>query len=177
MESQDRVIAATRAVMERGGIKDVTIRRVAQELGKSTTVITHYFPSRQALVRETLAHSLDISKQTAEQIIEAADDKLWAFLEWSISEEHRDLWSAIISGHAAGLDPEVSAQVEDLLAWWDEKLQQLLEGRIAGNYSESECCDIIGVAVEGILLTASRGTPSGMSGDEVLRALVSPLLR
>lgn len=177
MESQDRVIAATRAVMERGGIKDVTIRRVAQELGKSTTVITHYFPSRQALVRETLAHSLDISKQTAEQIIEAADDKLWAFLEWSISEEHRDLWSAIISGHAAGLDSEVSAQVEDLLTWWDEKLQQLLVGRIAGRYSESECCDIIGVAVEGILLTASRGTPSGMSGEEVLRALVAPLLR
>ena len=41
MGMPEQVIEATLKVIELGGVKEVTVRRVAEELGRSTTVITH----------------------------------------------------------------------------------------------------------------------------------------
>lgn len=177
MESKDRVINATLSVIESGGVKEVTIRRVAQELGRSTTVITHYFSNRQELIAATLDQSLLASKNAALGSIEHSDDRLWAFLDWSISEEHGALWEALIAAHAAGLDPEVSKHVEDLLAWWDDLLLELLNERNLQGSISLEVCDIIGVVVEGILLNSSRPTYSGITGTQLLRKAVGHLLQ
>lgn len=176
MESQDRVIEATLRVIKSEGLKGVTVRRVAQELGKSTTVITHYFANRQVLLETTLARALGESRASAEAAIRDASDPLWAFLDWSISEEHSELWEALLAAYAAGIDEEVSRQVDALLQWWDERFKTLLAGRESGGYSPAEICDIAGVVVEGILLTQNFASPSGISGKKVLRATLSSLI-
>jgi len=45
-----RVAAAARAVIAREGLEATSVRRVAREAGSSTTVVTHYFEDKQALL-------------------------------------------------------------------------------------------------------------------------------
>lgn len=57
------VSAAVWRVLARDGFGGLTLRAVAAEMGASTGLLTHYFPSKQALVR----HALEIAgERTAE---------------------------------------------------------------------------------------------------------------
>jgi AcrR family transcriptional regulator len=48
------VAAAARAVIARDGLDATSVRRVAAEAGSSTTVVTHYFADKQALLRAAI---------------------------------------------------------------------------------------------------------------------------
>lgn len=50
VERRARVAAAARAVIARDGFDGTTVRRVAAEAGSSTTVVTHYFADKEALL-------------------------------------------------------------------------------------------------------------------------------
>ena len=111
-----------------------------------------------------------------EAAVQGADDQLWAFLDWAISPEHAELWETLMAAHVAGVDEEVSNQVESLLNWWDAKFQALVSGRAAPGYTPAQLCDIAGTVVEGILLSPSGGAVSGISGKQILRATLSSLV-
>ena len=51
VERRARVAAAARAVIARDGLDATSVRRVAAEAGSSTTVVTHYFQDKQALLQ------------------------------------------------------------------------------------------------------------------------------
>jgi hypothetical protein len=105
------------------------------------------------------------------------DDKLWAFMNWSISAQHRRVWLQLVAAYLAGHDPHVSTQIDEFIDWWEEHLLQLLDGRVASGRTNQELCDIIGVVVEGILLSSNREFASGLTSEQLLRATISPLLR
>jgi len=46
-------------VLARHGFDGLTLRAVAAEMGASTGLLTHYFPSKQALIR----HALQVSEE------------------------------------------------------------------------------------------------------------------
>ena len=50
VERRAAVAAAARAVIAREGLDGTTVRRVAAEAGSSTTVVTHYFADKEALL-------------------------------------------------------------------------------------------------------------------------------
>lgn len=50
VERRAQVATAARAVIARDGLDAATVRRVAAEAGSSTTVVTHYFADKQALL-------------------------------------------------------------------------------------------------------------------------------
>lgn len=177
MGMPEQVIEATLKVIEEGGIKDVTVRKVADAIGRSTTVITHYFPTREHLLEAALTRSFVQSKEQAMQFIQDSDDKLWAFMNWSVSAQHRRVWLQLVAAYLAGLDPHVSRQIDEFVNYWNEQLLILLEGRVAPGRTNQELCDIIGVVVEGILLSSGREHVSGLNPEQILRATISPLLR
>jgi AcrR family transcriptional regulator len=49
-ERRAEVAAAARAVIAREGLEGASVRRVAAEAGSSTTVVTHYFADKDALL-------------------------------------------------------------------------------------------------------------------------------
>jgi AcrR family transcriptional regulator len=173
----EQVIEATLRVIEAGSVKEVTVRRVAQELGRSTTVITHYFPTREALLDAALSKSFSLSKEQALSHINQSEDGLWNFLNWSVSAEHRKVWLQLVTAYLAGLDPQISKQIDEFIDWWDAQLLGLLEGRVAAGRERQELCDMIGVVVEGILLSSDRALVSGLASEELLRGIVAPLLK
>jgi len=177
MDMPEQVIEATLKIIEEGGIKDVTVRKVAEKIGRSTTVVTHYFPTREHLLEAALTKSFVHSKEQALQFIQDNDDKLWAFMNWSISAQHRRVWLQLVAAYLAGHDPHVSKQIDEFIDWWEEHLLKLLDGRVAPGRTNQELCDIIGVVVEGILLSSGREHASGLNPEQILRATISPLLR
>jgi AcrR family transcriptional regulator len=50
VERREAVARAARAVIARDGLDGASVRRVADELGSSTTAVTHYFSSREELM-------------------------------------------------------------------------------------------------------------------------------
>ena len=177
MGMPEHVIEATLRIIETGGIKDVTVRRVAVEIGRSTTVVTHYFPSREHLLEAALTTSFAQSKLQAMQFMQGSDDTLWAFLDWSVSAQHRKVWLQLVAAYLAGLDPHVATLVDEFIDWWEDQLVTLLDDRVVPGRTHQELCDIIGVVVEGILLSSDRKLASGMNAEQLLRATISPLLK
>ena len=177
MGMPEQVIEATLKVIEVGGVKEVTVRKVAEELGRSTTVITHYFPTREDLLDAALTQSFAQSKEQALLFMQGSKDELWAFLLWSVSAEHRKVWLQLVAAYLAGLDPHVSKQLDEFVTWWDDQLLQLLKKRGVPGKTSQELCDVIGVVVEGILLSSDRDLSSGMNSEKLLRTVISPLLK
>jgi AcrR family transcriptional regulator len=177
MGMPEQVIEATLKVIEEGGVKDVTVRKVADQLGRSTTVVTHYFPTREALLEAALTESFSRSRDQALLFIQGSKDELWAFMNWSVSAEHRRVWLQLVTAYLAGLDPQISKQIDEFIDWWDDQLLTLLKGRVAPGRSAQELCDIIGVVVEGILLSSDRELSSGLKAEQIIKATISPLLK
>jgi hypothetical protein len=48
---------------------------------------------------------------------------------------------------------------------------------VAPGRSAQELCDIIGVVVEGILLSSDRDLASGLKAEQIIKATISPLLK
>jgi hypothetical protein len=74
------------------------------------------------------------------------------------------------------LDQQISGQIDEFIQWWDAELLKLLEGRVPPGRSSQELCDMIGVIVEGILLSSDRPLVSALKEEDLLKAIVSPLL-
>lgn len=176
MGMPEQVVEATLMVIEDGGVKDVTVRKVAETLGRSTTVVTHYFPTREDLLEAALTHSFAQSKEEALLFINSGGDDLWAFLNWSVSTQHRKVWLQLVVADLAGLDPQISQQIDEFIDWWDKRLLELLKDRVAPGRTRKELCDIIGVIVEGILLSSDREFASGLTAEDLLSVTISPFL-
>jgi hypothetical protein len=86
------------------------------------------------------------------------------------------VWLQLVVAHIAGLDPQISQQIDEFIDWWDDQLRELLKDRVAPGRTSQELCDIIGVVVEGILLSSDTAFASGLTPEELLFATVSPLI-
>lgn len=82
---RQEIIEATIAVISDSGLRGVTFRSVADRLGGSTTVVTHYYPTIKDLVDDLtvrLIESWDEELAALEAGVEDPYQRLWTFLEW-----------------------------------------------------------------------------------------------
>ena len=176
MSIRDDVVRATLRVIATDGFKAVTIRRVAAEVNRSTTAVTHYFTDRDALLRETVRDALTERRSAADGIINDSEDQVWAFLEWSIDADHDGVWSAVVAASAAGIEPEIVEEARRFDEWWTDRLCRLLEGRCAENIDPRLLAEAIGVAVDGFVLGLGISDTNTSERHRLLHILVNPLL-
>ena len=174
---RDRAIrSATLRVIAREGVGRVTIRGVAAELGTSTTAVTHYVATRDALLEQSIGQALEARKEELRQLVADAEDPLWAAILWSVDADPDGLWPALVAARAAGIEPVVTKLVDEFDEWWTRLITDFARGRAAPGLSPSEVADAVGIVVDGLLLGAGAG--SGPSGHRhhLTRVLVRPLL-
>jgi AcrR family transcriptional regulator len=159
MSVRDEVKEATIRVIATEGVPAVTIRRVAREVGRSTSAITHYFADRDQLLREAVTETLTEMQEQVEASLLTADDPLMTFLEWSIEA-----------------DPEITERAWVFDQWWSNRLENLLEGRCAEDIDLQDAADAIGVVVEGLVLSVEASSQDSPRRQRLLRLLVEPLL-
>jgi AcrR family transcriptional regulator len=176
MSVRDEVKEATIRVIATEGVPAVTIRRVAREVGRSTSAITHYFADRDQLLREAVTETLTEMQEQVEASLLTADDPLMTFLEWSIEADPHGVWAAIVAASRVGIEPEITERAWVFDQWWCERLENLLEGRCADGVDPQEAADAIGVVVEGLVLSVEASSQDSARRQRLLRLLVEPLL-
>ncbi|MEU2232215.1 TetR/AcrR family transcriptional regulator [Streptomyces vietnamensis] len=125
------VTAATRVLGELGFAK-FTLRAVGKRLGGSVTLVTHYFPSRDALLDALLERTLSEARSKQDELMRIADphERLRATIEYflPLDEEtmlierarvalasHRDVEPAVAE-HMEQIDPGMRALVRVAIA-------------------------------------------------------------
>jgi AcrR family transcriptional regulator len=140
VERRESVARAARAVIARDGLDGASVRRVADELGSSTTAVTHYFASREELMAAAIG---DAYRAAAERMAARADATagsplatLAATLEETLplDAERRDearVWLAFWAGAAVG-DRLREVQRAGYATWRDLVARLLREAARAG---------------------------------------------
>lgn len=176
MSIKDDVVHATLRVIATDGFRAVTIRRVAAEVERSTTAVTHYFADRDTLLRETVRGALNERRASADSVIHGAEDPAWAFLEWSITADPDGVWPAVVAASAAGIEPEIVEEARRFDDWWINRLSQLLEGRCARGVDPGLLAEAIGIAIDGFVLGLGISGSTARDRQRLLHILVDPLL-
>ena len=177
MSVRDEVKEATIRVIAAEGVPAVTIRRVAREVGRSTSAITHYFSDRDQLLREAVTETLTEMQEQIEATLLTAEDPLMTFLEWSIEADPHGVWAAIVAASRVGIEPEITQRALVFDQWWCDRLANVLEGRCAEGVDPQEAADAIGVVVEGLVLSVDASSQDTARRPRLLHLLVAPLLR
>ncbi|MEW2571819.1 TetR/AcrR family transcriptional regulator [Streptomyces sp. NPDC047070] len=92
VDPQERVrdiVAASLQALSEGGLTELTLRKIAQRMGGSITLITHYFPNREALLTAVLEYVLDDADVVMAELSEVADprERLRVALEWFLPDD------------------------------------------------------------------------------------------
>lgn len=73
---QDALLAAAKQVFATHGLEGATIRAIAQEAGYTAGAVYSYYPTKEAIYAEILAHSLQaLRDEIAEAIADAGSDE------------------------------------------------------------------------------------------------------
>jgi AcrR family transcriptional regulator len=70
-ERKKRLVEAVWALAVRGGVEQVTLRKVADEAGVSMGQVQHYYPSMQALVADALDRAVNAANTAIEKAVES----------------------------------------------------------------------------------------------------------
>jgi len=85
LSSQEKIIRAAIDIIEKKGIGQITIRRIAHEAGMNVAAINYYFRSKDNLIRlalkQTMNEMIKIPAETLEQTDLPPREKLKVFLE------------------------------------------------------------------------------------------------
>ncbi|MGW7051643.1 TetR/AcrR family transcriptional regulator [Streptomyces sp. NPDC054887] len=112
----DEIADATIQVARERGVRSVTIRAVAAQLGGSTAMVTNYVSSRSALMINALRRAEEGWTREMEQVLEgvAGPDRLRAAARWMCTTERDDEVQRRLLMEIASAGPGAGAEVEEL---------------------------------------------------------------
>ncbi len=168
--------AATVRVIVDHGVAGVTIRRVAADLGRSTTAVTHYVADRDELLVRAVGGVLAERRHHAERLVAEVDDALWALIEWSVQAGRDPVWPALVAAAAADVEPVVTVLVESFEGWWTDLVADLVSDRVAVGLAVPEVAAAIGVVVDGLILASDAEGRTDAERRRLARLLIEPLL-
>lgn len=171
-----QIEAATMRTIARHGVAGVTIRRVAAELGRSTTTITHYVDNRDELLELAVGNALRARQEELERLLVETADPLWTLVEWSVQLDEVEVWRALAAATAADVDPVVSQLVRAFERWWSDLTATVVDGRLRPGLSVETAVEAIGVVVDGLVLAVDGDGWTDPDRRRLARLLVTPLL-
>jgi AcrR family transcriptional regulator len=84
-ERRQEIVRAAMEIVNESGVRGLSLMKVANRLGGSSTYVTHYYPSRQALMEDTanqLIKGWNVRVTEMEQGVESPFDRLRRLLYW-----------------------------------------------------------------------------------------------
>jgi len=157
--------AALRVVREEG-FAAVTIRRVAEEMGSSTTAVTHYVEGRDDLVRLAVGSLLERRQAEAEAAIAATrpEKQLRRLISWSaldVSEADQQVWLGLVADGRS--DPVLRELLDGFNHWWDDLVSRAAEAAVGTQTDPvrvAAVADAVDVVADGLIVAAfDHGKP------------------
>ncbi|MBC7896115.1 MAG: TetR family transcriptional regulator [Cytophagaceae bacterium] len=150
---RDDIALGAAAVISERGLEQITLRDIAASLGVTTGVITHYFPSKQALLRHTKNLAFDRSFARARAAAEGPPGiaRVYAVVEavLPLDQERRTLWRLLVAffGSAVGSAALRRAQEQRMGRWYDLFTQVVAALHATGELSPSADPARVGKAI------------------------------
>ncbi|MFC5676114.1 TetR/AcrR family transcriptional regulator [Aeromicrobium endophyticum] len=123
------IAAATLDVARESGVNAVSYRSVARAMGGSTAIVTNYLPTRAALLKNALDHTMALWHVEMARVVAEArpGDRLRTLATWSCTTEPDDLVIRHMLIHALAELGHPVAILSDLQRDADEHRQALLQ--------------------------------------------------
>jgi AcrR family transcriptional regulator len=176
-----RIIQATIEVLAEHGPSGLNFRAVARRMGGSSTIVTHYFRTKQELL-DTLVENLSGRREEVAELESGADDprdRLRLFLRWLLPADEQGLKEETARINLIG-EPDTRMRTEHLFAAWDQNVRSLLTRHVEKLFPAERVqaiADVLRSTTNGITLSAvehpDQWPPERQFAvlDEVLAAL------
>lgn len=150
---RDAVSDAVLAIAADRGFTAVTIRAVAERIGASTSVVTHYVSGRDELLRRAVQREIAARKTQAEAAIAGRSGAagLLALVRWAaadLDDQVRRFWLALLI--AAPVEPVLRAELDAFNTWWDTRMRGLVAE--SGVPDPDVVADTVDVVVDGMII-------------------------
>ena len=159
-QAEERILAATMAIIGEQGLQAVTHRAVARKAGVSLGAISHHFPTRDDLLRDALSHAAAIEVTRLERLALSLQSRAFETREWVHTmatalggdlqrnpTRHLAQYELLL---ACARDPELR---ELSRAWREAHLRVSEVGlRAAGSSTPEEHAELLTAAITGLLL-------------------------
>lgn len=148
-ERREALLEATIGLVRRGGVGAVTVRGVAEAIGRSTASVTHYVRDRRELLQAAVSWVLEDRRRILSEAARGPEP-LRAVLLRSIEADDAALWGALLVA-AADREPDLAPILVEFDTWWTEVVRSLVT---AGGVEDPHIvADVLGAVVDGLLLT------------------------
>ncbi|MFD4351138.1 TetR/AcrR family transcriptional regulator [Nocardia sp. NPDC058518] len=159
VDTAARLVAVGDAVLSLAveqGFGAVTIRAVADRIGASTSVVTHYVGGRDNMLRLAIRRQIDLRRAEGEAVLDEVKGAagLRALVEWAVlspDEQTHRVWLALVLGSRG--DPVLRAELDLFNDWWDGRVRRLLADTGITEPDIDAACDVLDVMVDGLVLT------------------------
>jgi AcrR family transcriptional regulator len=149
------ILQATLEVLAQRGPSGLSFRTVAKHMGGSSTLVTHYFRTRQALL-DALVEDMSSWPEEIAELEAGADDpreRLRRFLRWLLPDDERGLREETARINLLGERGE-QLRTEHIYAAWDTNVRELLARHLV---------DLVPAERIAITLDALRSTTNGIT--------------
>lgn len=102
VRTQQSLRAAFLALIERKALDDISIRDIVAEAGIGYATYFRHYPSKTALLEAVVADEIGSLIDLALPVLEPTDTRASSVVLFRHVDEHRALWSALLTGGAAG---------------------------------------------------------------------------
>jgi AcrR family transcriptional regulator len=181
-------LAAAKLIAARG-LERVTLRDLAAELGVTTGVVTHYFPSKEALLRQT--KDLAFDRTYARALAAAAGppglERVHAVVQAALplDRERRTLWRLLVVFFGSGVGSPALRRVQErrMTRWYTlyrDVVEPLREtGEIPADADVAGIGKALAVFVEGLAIHVVMTSPAASAAwqrefarDQVRRLVI-----
>lgn len=166
------ILEATWRVLGERGVKGLSFRAIANELGGSTTLVTHYFDSQADLIQELAVYFSTAADAEIAELEEGAGtpyERLLILLEWLVPSTEDGVVQerariVLLADRLAGEDLSENFEV------WETKTRELLRNHLEEMVSTEELelrVEMLRVLTNGLTLSAIEH-PELWPGDRQL---------
>ncbi|MFC8126518.1 TetR/AcrR family transcriptional regulator [Streptomyces sp. NPDC057302] len=171
----DEIAAATIRVARERGVRAVTIRAVAQQLGGSTAMVTNYVPSRSDLMVNAMRHAEEEWGREVEGVLEGTQgaERLAAFARWMCTTADDDEVMRRLLMEIVGAGADAGREVDRVRTVARAQRDELEEVTVAaGTPAPALAADILHLLFRGYWLSTLED-PESWSDERGARAVLA----
>ena len=175
-KTHDRIVQIASSRIREAGIEGPGVAEIMRAAGLTHGGFYKHFGSRDDLVAEAADRAFADGERTAQEITNAAEDPLAAFVDWYVSTQHRDNPAAGCAVVALGADVRRGDdRVRAAYGREVERYLEILEQLLGGDDARPRATVALSTLVGSIVL--ARALDDEALSDEILRDVREALKR
>ncbi len=153
------ILTVAISLLHSGGYGAVTVRAIAEELGGSVTLVTHYFPTQAGLMKAMLELILEQFDEELAQLESGASDleRLRILIDWFLPSDEASWYQERARVHLVSELGFSNEWVRPYLDRLEERMTQLLRRHLEPLLIPADlevCTDAVRLAVNGVVLSS-----------------------